>query len=57
MTQLPLFALVCGVLCVYDPHTVNGYAAPWRVDAPGGVARFGSLAGVRAWVERQERTR
>lgn len=47
--QLALFVQVADVLCVYDPITHHGYVAPWRVDAPGGPAWFGTLEAVRAW--------
>jgi hypothetical protein len=55
MTQHPLFTIVADVLCVYDPITTHGYVAPWRVDAPGGPAWFGTLAEVERWAERRER--
>jgi DNA (cytosine-5)-methyltransferase 1 len=39
----------------YDPITHHGYTAPWRVEAPGGPAWFGTLAEVERWAERRER--
>jgi hypothetical protein len=47
--QLALFVQVADVTAVYDPITTHGYVAPWRVDAPGGPAWFGTLAEVERW--------
>lgn len=55
MTQLALFVQVADVTAVYDPITTHGYTAPWRVDAPGGPAWFGTLAEVERWAERRAR--
>lgn len=56
--QLPLFALIAGVLAVYDPshRAPGGYPAHWRVDtAPGGPAWFGTTAEIEKWVKRCEK--
>jgi hypothetical protein len=53
--QLALFVQVADVTAVYDPITTHVHVAPWRVDAPGGPAWFGTLEAVRVWAERRAR--